>query len=40
MPTYALAAMTDPDLHALFAYLKSLKPIENKVPAPIPPQGP
>lgn len=40
MPTEALAAMTDPDLKALFSYLKSLKPIKNLVPAPIPPNGP
>jgi mono/diheme cytochrome c family protein len=37
MPTYALAALTDSDLKALFAYLKSLKPIRNQVPAPLPP---
>jgi mono/diheme cytochrome c family protein len=40
MPVYALAAMTDPDLKALFAYLKSLKPIKNQVPTPVPPKGP
>ncbi len=40
MPVYALAAMTDPDLKALFAYLKSLKPVQNQVPAPVPPKGP
>jgi mono/diheme cytochrome c family protein len=40
MPVDALAAMTVPDLKALFAYLKSLKPIQNQVPAPIPPKGP
>jgi hypothetical protein len=40
MPVYALAAMTDPDLTALFAYLKSLKPIKNQVPPPLPPKGP
>jgi mono/diheme cytochrome c family protein len=40
MPVGALAAMTNPDLKALFAYLKSLKPIQNQVPAPIPPKGP
>ena len=38
MPWPNLAAMTDDDLKAVFAYLKSLKPIVNKVPAPIPPQ--
>ena len=40
MPTNALAAMTDTDLRAIFAYLKSLKPIKNQVPAPMPPKGP
>ena len=40
MPVDALAALTDTDLKALFAYLKSLKPIKNQVPAPIPPKGP
>ena len=40
MPVSALAAMTDPDLNAMFAYLKSLKPIKNLVPAPMPPKGP
>ena len=40
MPTDALAAMTDSDLKAIFAYLKSLKPIKNQVPAPMPPKGP
>jgi mono/diheme cytochrome c family protein len=38
MPWYTLAVLTDKDLKAIFAYLKSLKPIENGVPQPIPPQ--
>ena len=37
MPWYDIGQLTDPDLRALFAYLRSLKPIENPVPAPIPP---
>jgi mono/diheme cytochrome c family protein len=37
MPWPAFAKMTDDDLKAVFAYLKSLKPIANKVPEPIPP---
>jgi hypothetical protein len=37
MPWFNLATATDEDLSAMFAYLKSLKPIENMVPAPIPP---
>ena len=40
MPVAALAKASDADLKALFAYLKSLKPIQNQVPAPIPPKGP
>jgi hypothetical protein len=39
MPWFNLATATDEDLSAMFAYLKSLKPIENMVPAPIPPPG-
>jgi len=38
MPWYTLAALTDSDLKAIFAYLHSLKPIENEVPQPISPQ--
>ena len=40
MPWYAYAAMTDEELKALFAYLRSLKPIQNAVPDPLPPPGP
>lgn len=39
MPWFNVALATDEDLSAIFAYLKSLKPIENMVPAPIPPPG-
>ncbi len=41
MPWNEYAKLTDADLKAIFAYLKSLKPITNKVPAPVmalPPQ--
>ncbi|WP_242082425.1 c-type cytochrome [Aestuariivivens sediminis] len=38
MPWEDLGKMTDQDLKALFAYLKSLKPVENIVPAAILPQ--
>lgn len=34
-PSYGL--LSDDDLKAMFAYLKSTKPIKNAVPAPIPP---
>ncbi len=37
MPWYDLAGLTDQDLKAVFAYLKSIKPISNPVPQPIPP---
>ena len=36
MPWDNFAKLTDDDLKAIFAYLKSLKPIENSVPTPIP----
>jgi mono/diheme cytochrome c family protein len=37
MPWAYYAQMTDDDLKAVFAYLKSLPPIKNPVPAPTPP---
>jgi len=37
MPWFNLKLAKDEDLQAIFAYLKSLKPIKNLVPAPIPP---
>lgn len=39
MPWFNLAEATDDDLSAMFAYLQSIKPIENMVPPPIPPAG-
>jgi hypothetical protein len=39
MPWFNLAEATDEDLSAMFAYLQSIPPIENMVPAPIPPAG-
>lgn len=39
MPWYALAKLTNGDLKAIFAYLRTLKPIKNRVPDPIPPSG-
>lgn len=38
MPWPNLAQLTNEDLKAIFAYLQSLKPINNPVPAPLPPQ--
>ena len=39
MPVEAYKGLTDADLEAIFTYLKSLRPIENVVPAYIPPAG-
>jgi Cytochrome c len=36
MPWYDIAKMTDADLKAMLAYLKSLKPVRNQVPASVP----
>lgn len=36
MPWQNLAGLKDEDLRAIFTYLKSIKPIHNKVPDPIP----
>ena len=38
MPWEDLAVLTAPDMQALFAYLQSLPPIVNQVPAPLPPK--
>mgnify|MGYP006386998485 CR=1 FL=1 len=38
MPWETISNFTDDDLKSIFAYLKSIKPIENIVPSPIPPQ--
>lgn len=37
MPITSLIAMTDDEAKAIFAYLKSIKPIHNEVPAYMPP---
>jgi mono/diheme cytochrome c family protein len=37
MPVQILAALPDEDINAVFAYLQSLAPVKNKVPAPIEP---
>jgi len=39
MPWPSLAAMTDEDLRAVWAYLRSIPPIENSVPDATPPAG-
>jgi mono/diheme cytochrome c family protein len=38
MPTYA--RLTDEELHAIFTYLRSIKPVRNTVPTALPPQKP
>lgn len=38
MPWPQVGSLTDDDLKAVFAYLRSVKPIENAVPDPIPPK--
>jgi mono/diheme cytochrome c family protein len=38
MPWQGYAALSDAELKALFAYLRSVKPIQNQVPATIPPK--
>jgi len=40
MPVASLAAASDEDLLAIFAYLKSLKPVKNAVPQPVEPAAP
>ena len=37
MPYFNLAALTDEDIKSVFAYLQSIPPVHNKVPAPIDP---
>ena len=37
MPWMTFANLTDEDAHAIAAYLKTIKPVPHKVPAPVPP---
>ena len=39
MPWFSLAALSDSDLQAVFAYLGSIPAIKNRVPEPIPPSN-
>ena len=39
MPWQNYRNMNDEDMRAVFAYLKSLPPVKNVVPAPVPPTG-
>lgn len=40
MPVQVLAALTDEDIKSVFAYLQSLTPVKNRVPAPVDPPEP
>jgi mono/diheme cytochrome c family protein len=37
MPYFSVRELNDEDLSAVFAYLRSLPPVHNRVPAPIDP---
>jgi hypothetical protein len=37
MPWYDIGQLTDDDLRAVFAFLRTVRPVQNPVPAPIPP---
>lgn len=39
MPWQSISLLPDADLKAIFAYLQSIKPVSNLVPAPIPPKA-
>ena len=39
MPWEDFNAMTDDDLKAVFAYLRSIAPVKNQVPLPVVPGG-
>ena len=39
MPWQNLAAMTDEDLKAIYSFLRTIPPVNNPVPAPVPPGG-
>lgn len=39
MPWFNYREMTDEDLGAVFAYLRTLKPVRNQVPEPVPPKS-
>ena len=39
MPWPAFRNLSDYDLKSIFAYLRTIKPVDNVVPSPIPPQA-
>jgi mono/diheme cytochrome c family protein len=40
MPWQGIGQLTDNDLKSVFAYLRTLPPVDNDVPQPVPPAGP
>ena len=40
MPWHWYKEMTDEDLQAIYAYLRSIPPVSNRVPEPVEPAGP
>ncbi len=40
MPCYNCGKMSDEDIRAVFAYLRTVPPIHNRVPDPLPPSAP
>ena len=40
MPWQDIATLNDEDLKSIFAYLRSIPPVSNRVPDPVPPSGP
>jgi len=39
MPWQGLAKLTDQDLKSIYAYLKTVPPVKNRVPDAVPPKG-
>jgi len=39
MPWQSLNALNDEDLKAIYAFLRTVPPVSNRVPAPLPPSG-
>jgi hypothetical protein len=37
MPWFVYKNLTDEDLKAIYAYLRTIKPVKNRVPEPVPP---
>jgi hypothetical protein len=40
MPWGAFRNFSDEDLRSIYAYLKTVPPVHNRVPEPLPPPGP